>query len=252
MADAIFALGFLLSYVVAWRAPRRVVMRHLKRQRGIIQPCNAYFLSAVRALDLGNVVEAERLLEMIRRREALWKFGNSNSIRFAVNALAFGWGFLSFMAARIGAIAIASYINWQPTLLTALRDAMVLDGVTFMMAGFALLHALVGLSLVEWIDAHQLHDLGDRLERLIKSPKCVAPFERAEELEVPSFDGMTSHQILGVSTFYTMRDLAEARRRLAMALHPDRWANSSVAIRRANEEAMKRVNQAYDDLRKTI
>jgi hypothetical protein len=48
---------------------------------------------------------------------------------------------------------------------------------------------------------------------------------------------------------FTRRQLAIARRRLVAKLHPDRWHNAAPSMRRACEEALKRVNAAYDRLR---
>lgn len=70
------------------------------------------------------------------------------------------------------------------------------------------------------------------------------------ETSVPNFDGMTPYEILGFGPTFTRRALDRARSRLARDLHPDRWHKVSPQERGTREEALKRVNAAYDMLRK--
>jgi curved DNA-binding protein CbpA len=45
---------------------------------------------------------------------------------------------------------------------------------------------------------------------------------------------------------FTRRELERARRRLAWDLHPDRHRGASLHERKAREDALKRVNAAFD------
>jgi len=49
---------------------------------------------------------------------------------------------------------------------------------------------------------------------------------------------------------FTRREQDGARRRLARELHPDRWQQPSPRERHRREEALKRVNAAFDVLRR--
>jgi preprotein translocase subunit Sec63 len=69
---------------------------------------------------------------------------------------------------------------------------------------------------------------------------------------VPDFDGMSIREVFGLSSSITRRDLDRARRRLVQELHPDRWQQASPSERRLREEALKRVNAAYDSLRREV
>jgi curved DNA-binding protein CbpA len=48
---------------------------------------------------------------------------------------------------------------------------------------------------------------------------------------------------------FTRRELDAARRRLVRHLHPDHQHGARASVRRAREDALKRINAAYDNLR---
>ncbi|HKZ96108.1 MAG TPA: J domain-containing protein [Hyphomicrobiaceae bacterium] len=71
----------------------------------------------------------------------------------------------------------------------------------------------------------------------------------SQELEPPA---NPARFIFGISLKFTQRELDRARRRLVQELHPDRWHNAGTHERKAREEALKRVNAAYDVLRREV
>lgn len=61
---------------------------------------------------------------------------------------------------------------------------------------------------------------------------------------------MSPQEIFGLGYHFTRRELDRARRRRVQELHPDRWHTASPKERHAREEALKRVNAAYDLLKR--
>ena len=74
------------------------------------------------------------------------------------------------------------------------------------------------------------------------------PEPEADE-EEPLLDGLSGRQLFGLSPVFSRRNLDRARRHLVKELHPDLWHDAKPSSRRAREEALKRVNAAYDALR---
>ena len=59
----------------------------------------------------------------------------------------------------------------------------------------------------------------------------------------------SNREILGLGLAFSRKELNGARRKLAKALHPDRWTRGTKAERAVAEDAMKTVNAAYDELK---
>ena len=64
-------------------------------------------------------------------------------------------------------------------------------------------------------------------------------------------DGLAAREAFGLEPILTRKQQDAARRRLATRYDPDLWHAASASAARAAEEAMKRINAAYDEL-KTI
>ena len=62
-------------------------------------------------------------------------------------------------------------------------------------------------------------------------------------------DDLTPEGIFGLGPGFTWGQLDRARRRLVKLLHPDLAHDAATATRHARQEALKRVNAAYDKLR---
>ena len=93
-------------------------------------------------------------------------------------------------------------------------------------------------------------NFGDRLQQSLDATRFTTPQTESQADEIgPQLDGLSPHQIFGLAPVFTRKSLDRARRRLAKKLHPDLWHNTKAEARSAREEALKRVNAAYDSLR---
>jgi hypothetical protein len=70
-----------------------------------------------------------------------------------------------------------------------------------------------------------------------------------EESRRCACDDADPYEILGIDRDASLAEAAAARRRIAKACHPDLGSTDFTTFR-SNEERMRRVNQAYDDLRR--
>jgi hypothetical protein len=71
------------------------------------------------------------------------------------------------------------------------------------------------------------------------------PESRKEEL-----DTRTHEEVLGLASGWTQDDLLKAYRREAQRLHPDKWTGKPPMIREAMEQEFKRVQEAYQGLKR--
>ena len=174
-----------------------------------------------------------------------WRYGNSITFRFAFMLWAIGVGTLGYILLRefslfVGVVRIATFKD------LALRFAEDLP-LLLVIGMLGPLHGLYSY-FNAWEDWRLIDDCGDRLERILSADRDVAIV--SEEGHPLLFsDGLTPEQIFGLGLGFTRRQLDQARRRLAAQLHPDRRHNAAPLVRRAHEEALKRVNAAYDRLR---
>ncbi|MDC0947970.1 DnaJ domain-containing protein [Gammaproteobacteria bacterium] len=63
-------------------------------------------------------------------------------------------------------------------------------------------------------------------------------------------DDRTPRQILGVSSSATISDMRKQYRQLSSRYHPDKYAHMSEAFRKESEEEFKKINQAWETLKK--
>jgi hypothetical protein len=115
----------------------------------------------------------------------------------------------------------------------------------------AFLHAFIAY-FETWTNPHAIENCGDRLWQMLHGPKDLELKPETIKSDTSVFDGMTPREVFGLGFGFTRRQLDLSRRRLVQALHPDRWHNAPVAERKAREEALKRVNVAYDVLRREL
>jgi curved DNA-binding protein CbpA len=80
---------------------------------------------------------------------------------------------------------------------------------------------------------------------MLYGPRAVATFHGPQDAHL-GVDGLSPRQIFGLGPTFTRRELERARRRLAWDLHPDRHRGASLHERKAREDALKRVNAAFD------
>lgn len=102
-----------------------------------------------------------------------------------------------------------------------------------------------------WTDWRLVDDCGDRLDRIPNAGREIAMAPKARKRRSHVGD-LSLEQTFGLGSDYTRRQLDAARRRLVRRLHPDLWQNASPAVRRSQEEALKRVNAAYDQPRAAV
>ncbi len=243
-------MTWFASYVLVYWVVARQKAKHVRAQNRLLERCRALFLVGTRHIERDDAASTEAILQRIRRIEAVWRFGNSPLVRAAV----------SLKAVAMATVCVA-VVRFAPTLLSPEQqgapfrprtsDWLEKEVLLFLWAFVALplIHALIANMLHDWSTLEFIDDCGDRLERLLRSPRTVAvaakPERRASRRPL---DGLTAHEILGVGRSYTRAEIKTARNRMAARFHPDVWATSSAADRIANEEAMKRVNAAYDEL----
>ncbi|MEZ5775370.1 MAG: J domain-containing protein [Hyphomicrobiaceae bacterium] len=260
LGGLLFGISLFASVLVAHLVAERLRERYVRGQNRLLDRCRALLILGAKALETGAPDEAERLLATIRRLEAQWRYGRSLPYRLAKAGEAMFLGGVAFVGVRIaGLVAMAAVEGTREQLLT-LEGAWVF----FLLAIFGPLHAAAAyVDLPVFID--RIDDCGDRLEDLIRSPRDVLAFEEeAEEEEADQAqngaagheprvrDGLSPWQVLGVPREATRAQIDAARRQLVRELHPDRWMRSGPVVVKAREEALKRVNAAYDAMREGL
>ncbi len=245
IAPFLFFSVLVGSYFIAYLVPGWMKRRHVRRQNRLLDRCRAYFMAASNSINDGDYDTANDYLKRIRRLEWRWHLRSNGLYRlllavWAVIAGAFAsvvvrWGLFAGFAIAEGTLTFSAWISN----FTSMIEVFLLLGA------FACLHALPGY-LNDWTDPDIIDNCGDRLDRMINA-RGVAEAPEAE-WSGDALDGLSAREILGVGYTFTKRQLNAARRRLARELHPDFLQNASGAVRRAHEEALKRVNAAYDEL----
>jgi hypothetical protein len=235
-----------LGYVVAWYVPVWLKNRHVKSQNSLLERCRALLILGSQERENGNKSSAEAVLRRIRRLESRWAFGNSISFRVSLALWAVAWGVVASVIIRFLGAGLSHY-GWTGK-LPAASDAVSDLWIATLISMTAPLYALIGY-FEAWVNPYAIENCGDRLWQIIYGSReiNIAPEPAADA--VPDFDGMTPREIFGIGAVFTLRELDRARRSLVQMLHPDRWHNASIQERSAREEALKRVNAAYDALR---
>lgn len=235
-----------LGYVLAWYVPIWFRHRHVKSQNRLLDRCRALLILGSRAMEGGDRSAAEQALLRIRRIESLWRLGNAIPLRVSLGLWAIAWGVAASVAIRFVGLLVVHY-GWTGKLLAADKVLSEL-WVAALISGTAPIYALMGY-FEAWVNPWAIENCGDRLWQIIYGGRGVEPAPKRKRQDIPEFDGMASQEVFGLGRHFTRRDLDKARRDLVRELHPDRWHSATPQERRAREEALKRVNAAYDALR---
>lgn len=239
------AFGFLL----AWYIPASFKNRHVKSQNRLLDRCRALLILGSQELEIGNKAAADDALRRIRRLESRWRVGDSLSFRLSLMLWAVAWAVIACIAIRFLG-AVASNYGWTGK-LPAVKESVSDLWVAALISMSAPIYALVGY-FEAWTNPWAIENCGDRLWQLIYGPRGVEPAPDQITADVPDFDGMTPREIFGLGQNFTLRELDRARRALVRELHPDRWQSVNSQELAAREEALKRVNAAYDVLRRQM
>lgn len=251
-ADYLFLIVWFCSYFIVYKIVFLIKARHVQAQNNLLERCRALYLLAIKHLESGNALASESILGRIRRIETVWRIGDSNLLRWCVTLESIAVAVLA-----VGAFRYLSFLanpNQPQALLERIAHDLSDGGGVLLVALFVppLLHALIASSLDGWYDLNFLDNWGDRLERILRAGKSIAALPPKPSRTSTSLDGLSPFEILGVGRDYTGPQLKNARNRMAKILHPDRWVATSVTDREAANDAMKRVNAAYDHLRASL
>ncbi|HRN87898.1 MAG TPA: J domain-containing protein [Hyphomicrobium sp.] len=235
-----------LGYVVAWYVPIWFKHRHVNAQNRLLDRCRALLILGSRAYEDGDKLGAEAILKRIRRLEGLWKLGNAIPFRLSLALWALAFAVVACVMIRFAGLVVAHY-GWKGKVLTSDNLASEL-GIALIVSMTAPLYALMGY-FDAWKNEWAIENCGDRLWQLLYGPRDVAAASETESVYGLDFDGMSARELFGLGYRFTRRELDSARRKLVKELHPDRWYSASPRERKSREEALKRVNAAYDSLR---
>lgn len=238
-----------LGYILAWYVPIWFKHRHVKSQNRLLDRCRALLILGSRAMEAGDKGGAEQILTRIRRLELVWRLGAAISLRVSLALWAIAWGVAISIGIRFLGGLVVQY-GWSGKVMTGSQMVSELQLVA-MISITAPMYALMGY-FEAWRNPWAIDNCGDRLWQIIYGSRAVEIAPEEERIDVPSFDGMTPHQVFGVGPSFTRRELDQARRKLVQELHPDRWHHASTKERKAREEALKRVNAAYDTLKRQV
>lgn len=235
-----------LGYVIAWYVPIWFKHRHVVAQNRLLDRCRALLILGARASEGGDKPGAEAVLARIRRLERLWKLGNAIPFRLSLALWGIAWAIAICVLIRFAGLIVVHY-GWTGKLLEGDKILSEL-GIAGAISMTAPLYALIGY-FEAWKNEWAIENCGDRLWQLLYGPRAIELPPEPEKAGVPSFDGMSAREVFGLGHSFSRRDLDKSRHRLVKELHPDRWHNAGPRERNAREEALKRVNAAYDALR---
>lgn len=234
------------GYVIAWYVPVWFKNRHVVAQNRLLERCRALLLLGSRAAEAGDKYGAAAILKRIRLLEGLWRYGNSIPFKLCLALWAIAWGAILCVAIRFAGQQVVHH-GWTGELIPADRILQEV-GMAALISITVPLLALSGY-FEAWKNAWAIGNAGDRLSEILHGPRGIS-VQTEPEAGAPDFDGMRPHEIFGLGLCFTRRELDRARRRLVQELHPDRWHTVNPKERHAREEALKRVNAAYDLLRR--
>lgn len=232
-----FVAWLVVPYFVAYRAK----VAFARRQNDRLEKSRAMFVAACQALESGDADTARKMLPDIRNLEAARRQAQSRSaVRWQTAYVASLAGFWSAVV-RLGPFVVFGPPSNQG--INALLDPL-LWVLVFICWVAGAIHAWEAFSdpfySIYWVE-----DLGNRLEQYLNSGRGI----EVHDGSIREFDGLSDLEIFALPVGAGRRDLDKARRRLAALYHPDRMPFRSHAERRAAEEALKRVNAAYDRLK---
>ena len=229
-------VGWFGGIALAWVMPVAIRNWHIARQNRLIEDCRARYILAVQALADGDEQIARASLTDIRNIELRWRLRNSGPSRLVLGFLAIGVVSLMATALRAAPLwlnAVAHSRPFDPTIIFW----------TVVLCIFHTLYSFYGPFVSPWI----VDDCGDRLEALLNTGRGVATQRAGRKRRLR--DGLAAREVFGLEPGFTMKQLSAARRRLAGRYHPDRWQSEPASAAHAAEEAMKRVNAAFDELK---
>jgi len=237
--------GWGAGICFALYAPAWIKDAHLHRQNRLIGRCRALYILGVNSIEADDYATARNLLAVIRRIESRWRFGNSAPYRIALAAYAIWVGFAGNLVIRWLALFFGGQVYGE-----------TLQEQIGRLADFALLAALgasgalwaLGSYIGHWRSDWLVDDCGNRLERILNAERAVVLTPKSKSRRRP-LDGLSALEIFGLRAVFSMRELDNARRLLAVKFHPDKWHNASASQRKAADEAMKRINSAYEELK---
>ncbi len=232
-------VGWFGGIASAFAIPWLIKSRHIARQNLLIEECRTRFILAVQHLADNDEPAARVLLDEIRAFEARWKWADSITSKVALGGFAILFGTLSGAALR-----------WAPFAVMAIEKGKPLDLVNLAwVAGLSAMHTLFSY-FTDWHSPWIVDDCGDRLEALLNAGRGVAAFSKKTKRGRLK-DGLAAREVFGLELVFSQKQLSAARRRLAAQYHPDRWQAAPPGAAKAAEEAMKRINAAYDQLKAT-
>ncbi len=247
----IHVVGSLGTYALAFLVPYAIIYRHARRQDRLLDRIRGAFIISIEALNDHKLAFAKRKLNGIRRMERRWRWGASAPYRWSlrvtalVSGVAFGLTHFAF-----------SYLT-QPNSQRDFQIHTFSNSVLFLLehplplALSLLMSGLIGFvatSDTSHIQGRPWSDFyGDRLAQAIIAGRGINLAPQHEGPELPP-DGATAREILGLGQIYSKFELRNAWIRLARELHPDKWASEGIAVQRLKEAALKRVNNARDEL----
>lgn len=237
-----FAMG--LGFIVAYYVPLFIKHLHVENQNRLIGRCRALYILGTEALERGAKDQAEFILRRIRRIEQVWKLGDASYFRASLAGWAILCGIAACIVTRFAGLLLSDISS--ANVLTADKVFSELSGA-WLLSVSAPLYALTGF-FDAWKNPWAIENCGDRLWRLLFGQHALETTP-AIGINFAAFEGLTPRQIFGLGPQFTRRQLDQARRALVRELHPDRWAGNEDE-RKGREEALKRVNAAYDNLLK--
>jgi hypothetical protein len=240
--------SMVLSYLLTWYVPIWLKHRHIRSQNRLLDRCRMLLILGSRAHGEGDEPTAQDALDRIRRLEQLWRFGNALPFRVALAIWAVGWSFAVCVGIRFAGLMMTHY-GWTGRFIAS-ENMMSELWIAVAISLFAIIQALTSY-FESWVNPWVIENCGDRLWQLMFGPRAVLIIPETG-VEVPNFDRMSPREVFGLPPTFTRRDLDRARRHLVQLLHPDRWQQASFRERHLREEALKRVNAAYDSLRQEI
>ena len=245
MAALFVLLAFIGSFAFVLMVPSWVRRAHVRAQNSLLDRCRALYMVGEAALLAGDRDKAKNFLGRIRRIEARWRYGNSRVYRVTKAMYAIALGIMGYVVLRYGILYL--YMATKTAGPMALPGRLLPDHMLYLLIGVAMLHAVFSY-YGEWVDPWTIDDCGDRLQRLLDAGVAIEVVPPRARRSPPN-DGLSPREMFAHGPHFTRRELDKARRRLARELHPDRWQGDEEAGRSNAEEAMNRVNAAYDAIR---
>jgi hypothetical protein len=237
-----------LSFLVAGFVPIWLRHRHVRAQNRLLEKCRVLLLAASQALARGDRTTASSILVRIQRLERLWRYGDSVLFRASLLLWAVGTAVaLCVLTRTLGLLARDHFWGTGPLTAPQIEEHLIVAAALSLLGP---LEAVLGYCQA-WRQPWAIDNCGERLWQMLHGPSALLRAEGAGEVP-PSFDGLSPLEIFGLGPAHTLRELDAARRRLVWDLHPDRHPKMQPSERHAREQALKRVNAAYDILRSRV